>query len=431
MAKIKPFNAIIYNPEKINGLSGVVCPPYDVISPQNQERYHTINPYNFIHILLSKDSPEQDKYQRAESYFKDWLKNKILIQDEKPAIYFYSQQYTIKGEKKTRFGFISLLHLGDKTASVLRHEHTRAEPKEDRLRLLKKVKANLSPIFALFLDKKRIIQRILLEYIKGKEPFVDVIDDEKINHKLWRVDARDTLDKIEDYMKDENIFLADGHHRYEVACAFRDEMKRKSGALTGEEDFNYILAYFTNMDPRGLTILPIHRLVNLGLRPDRETSMLDLKNYFHIEQVKEKHKFFFLMEKAGRIEHVLGMYADKKYWLLRLKNIKILDKLISDRIPEFRSLDVSILNYLILKSILKLDLDDKQNITFSPHPEELIARVNSDSSYIAFFLNPVKIEQIISISLNNEKMPTKSTYFYPKVLSGLVINKFDRLQRIN
>lgn len=425
MTKIKPFNAVIYNQEKVSGLATVVCPPYDVISPQEQERYHALNPYNLIHILLGKDSPEEDKYQRAQNYFREWLKNKILIQDEKPAVYFYGQQYTLKGERKIRFGFIGLLHLGDKGGpAAFCHEHTRVEPKQDRLKLLKRVKANLSPIFVIFADKKRLMQRVLLKYIEGKEAFIDITDTEKINHKLWRIDSPEILEKIQNQMKNEDIFIADGHHRYEVACAYRDEMKKKMERVTGDEDFNYVMAYFTNLDSRGLTILPIHRLVNAKPPADIDNLLLKMKEYFNIEEIKDKQKFFFLMEAAGRAEHALGMYTGKKYRLLRLKNIKLLSKLAGEIPPEIWALDVSILNHIILKNIMCIDLNDKANITFSPHPQELIDSVDKNKCAIAFFLNPVKAEQIIAVALKNEKMPTKSTYFYPKVLSGLVINKF-------
>ena len=156
-------------------------------------------------------------------------------------------------------------------------------------------------------------------------------------------------------MSDENIFIADGHHRYEVACAYRDEMKMKLGTITGDESFNYILAYFTNVESRGLTILPIHRLVKLNPQQNTQDLKMRLSDYFDVEEIKDKAKFFFLLEKAGESEHVLGMYKDKKYWLLRLKNIKILDKIINDKPREYRPLDVSILNYIVLKKILGLE----------------------------------------------------------------------------
>lgn len=425
MAKIAPFSAIIYNQEKVKDLSRVVCPPYDIISTERQEYYHNLNPHNFIHILLGKDISGEDKYKRAANYFKDWLKNKILIQDKSPAIYFYSQQYHLKGERKTRLGFMARLYLEDENPSIFGHEHTRLEPKEDRLRLLKAIKANLSPIFVIFCDKKRIIQSIYQKHIQGKEPFVDISDDEKITHKLWRLDSAEILSNIKAKISAENIFIADGHHRYEVACAYRDQMKQRLKTLKGDEEFNYTLAYFTDAGAHDLTILPIHRLIKSDSRLDTDSFILNLKEYFDVEEIKDKIRFFFLMEKAGRTEHVIGMYKDKIFRLLRLKNIKMLDKMISDKTKEFRSLDVSILNYIILKKILSIDLEDKESLTFSPDTGELIEKVDSNPSYAAFFLNPVKVGQIISVALTGDKMPAKSTYFYPKVLSGLVINKFE------
>jgi len=188
MTKIKAFKAVVYNPEKIEDFNQVVCPPYDVISPLAQEKYHERSPYNFIHIDLARDSASDDKYQRAGSIFRGWLKDKVLIQDERPAIYFYSQQYVIRGEKKTRLGFISLLRLGDdKGSAVFGHENTHAEAKQDRFKLLKQVKANLSPIFVIFLDKKRIIQRIFQKYISGKKLLLKLLMMKKpcINYGAW------------------------------------------------------------------------------------------------------------------------------------------------------------------------------------------------------------------------------------------------------
>jgi len=427
MTKIKAFKALVYNPEKIEDFNQVVCPPYDVISPAAQERLHERSAYNFIHIDLAKDSAVDDKYSRAGATFRDWLKERVLVQDERPAIYFYSQQYVIKGEKKTRLGFISLLRLGDEKGSIVfGHENTHAEAKQDRFKLLRQVKANLSPIFVIFLDKKRIIQRIFQRYISGKDAFIEVIDDEKTLHRLWRLDNPEAIELIEGSMDNENMFIADGHHRYEVSCAYRDLMREKLGAqFSGEEDFNYCLSYFTNTDPRGLSICPIHRLFKLDAELDLPDFILKAKEYFDVDQVKDKVRFFFLMEKAGCTEHLLGVYKDKKYFLLRLKNIKILDRLIADKPKEYRMLDVAILNFLVLKNILNFDLEKLTGVRYDPDPEEFIKAVDDDPGKIAFFLNPVKIGQIINVALGGNKMPPKSTYFYPKVLSGLVINKLE------
>ena len=425
MTKIKPLQALIYNPEKIKDLSRVVCPPYDIISPQRQQYYHQLDPHNLIHVLLGKDIPGEDKYLRAAGYFQDWLKDKILIQEKNPAIYFYSHHYSLNGEKKVRLGLIGLLPLGDKLASAFGHEHTRLEPKEDRLRLLRQVKANLSPIFVLFSDKKRIIPYLEQSYLQGKKPFIDISDDEKNTHKLWRLDSADIIQAVQEKVSTENIFIADGHHRYEVACAYREEMCLQYANLSGEEPFNYLLAYFTSIESKGLTVFPIHRLVKLEQKVDLENFKQKIKEYFEIEELKDRVKFFFLMQKAGKSEHVLGSYAENKYLLMRLRNIKILDELIKDKPKEYRLLDVAILNHLILKKILGLDLEDKENISFTPEAEEVIARVAGNQRQMGFFLNPVPVQQITAVALSGNKMPPKSTYFYPKVLSGLVINKFN------
>ncbi|MFH0913325.1 MAG: DUF1015 domain-containing protein [Candidatus Omnitrophota bacterium] len=426
MAKIEPFQAVVYNQEENKDLSSVVCPPYDVISASQQQRYHDNHPYNFIRILLGKDIPGEDKYRRAAQIFKGWQKNKVLIQDKAPAIYFYSQQYNLKGEKKYRFGFIARLYLEDKNSAIYGHEHTRIEPKEDRLKLLKSVKANLSPIFVIFPDQKRIIQH-LCQYTQDKKPFVDLVDNDKVSHKLWRLDEQPILNKLQADMQKENIFIADGHHRYEVARIYRDEIRKRLGKVTPEAGSNYILAYFTNTNASGLTILPIHRLLKLDSRLDMDHFRTKIRDYFDLEEIKDKVRFFFLMEKGGQSEHVLGMYYDRRYWLLRLKNIRILDKIINDKPPEVRTLDVSILNQIVLKKVLGINLENKDNLTFSPHTEELIDKVDTDSTYVAFFLNPVKVQQIISVALRGEKMPAKSTYFYPKVLSGMLINKYEEI----
>jgi len=424
MAKIEPFQAVVYNQEEIKDLSSVVCPPYDVISASQQQRYHDNHSHNFIRILLGKDIPGEDKHRRAAQIFKGWQKNKVLIQDKAPAIYFYSQQYNLKGERKYRFGFIARLYLEDKNSAIYGHEHTRIEPKEDRLKLLKSVKANLSPIFVIFPDSKRIIQ-YLYQYTQDKKPFVDLVDNDKISHKLWRLDEQPILNKLRADMQKENIFIADGHHRYEVACIYRDEIRKRLGKVTPEAGSNYILAYFTNTNASGLTILPIHRLLKLDSRLNMDHFKAKIKDYFDLEEIKDKVRFFFLMEKGGQSEHLLGMYYGRRYWLLRLKNIKILDKIINDKPPEVRALDLSILNQIVLKKVLGINLENKDNLTFSPHTEELIDKVDIDDTYVAFFLNPVKVQQIISVALKGEKMPAKSTYFYPKVLSGMVINKHD------
>lgn len=428
MTNVKPFKATIYNPDKVKDLSGVVCPPYDIISPGRQEELHNLHPHNLIHILLGKDTPGEDKYSRAAEYLKQWLADKVLIQDKEPAIYAYELSYAIRRENKSRFGFIALLRLPDKRTSVFGHERTSLAPKEDRLKLLKSTQANLSPIFVVFQDKRRLISMILKEHIRNKHTFIDIVDKEENRHKVWKVNDPEILKKVQEYMGGEKIFIADGHHRFEVACSYKEEMEQKIGAFGGEEDFNYILAYFINTDAHGLSILPMHRLVTLGRIIATDSLISFYKEYFDLEEVKKKDKgrFLFLLEKAGRNEHVIGMYKDGRQWLLRLKNVKILDKVMGDRPPEFRQLDISIFNHMVLSRLVSSGTEEA-DIVYTQNAGEVMDAVDKNPASIGFLLNPAKIEQVTAVALCGEKMPPKSTYFYPKVISGLVINKHREL----
>jgi uncharacterized protein (DUF1015 family) len=424
VAKIKPFKALIYNRDRIKDYADVVCPPYDVISEAQKKAYSGLSQHNLIHVLLPEPSETKDKYRHAAEILNSWIKEGILKEDEKPAVYFHSQQYTIRGEKKIRFGFISLLHLGENGRAAFAHENTRQAPKDDRFNLIKQVKANLSPVFVIFQDKKRIIQRILQKNINNAAPFIKVVDNDKTVHQLWKLDSPELLSTLEKALEKENIFIADGHHRFEVACNYREFRRSKLGCLTGEEDFNYVMAYFTNTDPRGLSILPTHRLLKLNTTFNFEEFKGKLKEYFEVEEIKDKIKFFLFLEKCSLSEHVIGISKNGKYWLLRLKNIKILEKMIPGKPKESPTLDAAILNTIVFRHILGFDPEEKGVISYSQNAEEFISATEADSAFIAFFLNAVKIEQIIALATGGDKMPPKSTYFYPKVLSGLVINKF-------
>jgi len=424
MAKIKPFRAIFYNPQKIKELSKVVCPPYDIIDPVQQEFYHNLSPYNFIHLILGKDIPGEDKYKKAAQYFKSWIDDGILIYDNDNYIYFYLQEFSLKGQKMRRLGFISLLGLDDN--SVFSHEHTKIEPKEDRLRLLEEVKANLSPIFVLFEDKQRIISRVYENYIIQKEPFMELTDYENITHKLWRIQDKRFLDLMVKSMRDRKIFIADGHHRYEVAVTYRNKMREIDSLNNNEErSYDYIMAYFTNVESKGLVILPVHRLVKDVEVPEAILKE-KLSNYFEIQPIKEKHDFFLYLQKSGFKQPTIGMYRKGVFFVLRLKTLSILDKILKDKPQLYRRLDISILNYIILKEILNIDPDNPENkerLNFATEIDKLIMEANTHKDSLVFILNPIKIEDVIAVGLKGYRLPPKSTYFYPKVISGLLINK--------
>ncbi|MFA5320179.1 MAG: DUF1015 domain-containing protein [Candidatus Omnitrophota bacterium] len=423
MTKIKPFRAVVYNEERIPGIAEVTCPPYDVISPSQQENYLRRNPFNFIHIILGRDVAGEDKYRRASAYFNCWMDQAVLRRDDKPAFYFYSQKYELDGRRMLRTGFIGLLKLEDKKSSVYGHEHTRLEAKEDRYRLISEVKANLSPIFAVFPDKKRLMGVFTRKYLSGKDPGICFTDDSGVEHKMWRVTDPKAVKAVRQALNKESVFIADGHHRYEVSCAYRREMRGKAPGKRGEQSYDYTLAYFTGADPRGLSILPIHRLVKTALPQGEKKFIEQLKSHFEVSAALGKAKLLASMRAASPSSHVIGMYLGGKYRLLRLKDRKALDALMPDKPKEYRLLDVSILNQLVFISILGLRPESKDALKYSENSAETAKAVDDGEGSMAFFLRPVKMEQIIAVALKGEKMPAKSTFFYPKLISGMVIHK--------
>jgi uncharacterized protein (DUF1015 family) len=425
MTTIKSFKALLYNPAKITDFARVVCPPYDVISDTELETLYNRDNYNFVRILLAKSMRTAsgkllNRYTNAKLTFNKWLKDQILISEDKEGIYFYLQDFPFKGERRSRLGFIALMRLKDKGSStVYPHELTYQQAKDDRYAMLKAVKANLSPIFTLFSDSQRQVERIFDNYLVKEQPLMSLVTDDGILHKVWRLGDKKLMARLQLYMKDKDIFIADGHHRYEVACEFRNALLRrfKNKAAAKNAPFNYIMTYFIDINSHGLTVLPIHRLV----RNIPQDWLERLKELFNIEKARDRLELFLLMTKATNTEHAFGFYIDKRFFLLRLKNVHNLQTYLEGDSKEYNDLDVVVLNKLIFKKLFGLNQAD---ITYIKEEERAIEAVDKLNWQAAFFLCPTKLEQVKTIALNNEKMPQKSTFFYPKLLSGLLINKF-------
>lgn len=427
MAQIGPFKAVRYNLNAILDLSSVVAPPYDVIPKAMQESLYRAHPYNIVRLILGKikkdDDPKNNRYIRAKKFFDLWLKRGILEQDRSEGLYIYSQKYAYENKDIERIGFIGLmgLDLGKGESRVLPHENTLLAPKLDRLRLMREVRANLSPIFVLYDDKKHKIINILKNFCSKEKAILD-IDFENVRHRVWRLDKADIIKRIESFMGKKNIFIADGHHRYEVARMYSQEIQNKNLTQELKDNSRYIMVYFVESDEKILTILPAHRLVkNMGA----------LKKAAILEKLSE----FFLTEKMPSLKgmmtrlhslsgsHVFGMYlGGRDFYILRLKDIKEVDKVIKGKSKDWRRLGVSILHLFILQHALGIR-DEDDNIEFVKDEKDVVKLVNSGKFKMAFLLNPTKAWQVERIAKLGERMPRKATYFYPKPLSGLVINK--------
>lgn len=425
MSSIKPFRAIRYNAEKISDLGKVMCPPYDVISEEELQEFSARSPYNFTHIILPKDTPpigslreEEDRYKRAKRIFSEWRNNSILIQDEKPAIYFYKQEYKDKGQKYSRLGFISLMQLRDDHESRVKpHENTHVHAVEDRFKLWRSLNANLSCIFVCYSDRQKKIEKIFIRKVLGQRPLVDIMDGDGVGHRLWRLDDMALIHEINASIGDQHLFIADGHHRYRVAQELRrQKLSRMTEKPTGDEPFNYVMTYFTNMDSRDLQILPMHRIVK-----SFPSDLSVLEEYFRVDRLPNKDELLIPLARAGKNEHAFGLYTKGGVRLLRLRNKLLVAKHIREGSKEYKHLDATILKHFVFDRMgIK-----SEDIIYTKNFDEVIEKVDQGQAAAGFIMNPVSIAQLQAIALNGEKMPPKTTYFYPKVLSGLTVYTMD------
>jgi uncharacterized protein (DUF1015 family) len=420
MAKIEPFLGIHYNPEIVEDISKVICPPYDIITPPEQEAFYQKHPYNIIRLILGKDfssdTDNDNKYTRSAGYVEDWLRRRVLMQDKEPGIYFYEQAFVLEGKKERRWGFIGLMRLDEEgeKKSVYPHEHTHTAPKEDRLKLIKCVEANLSPIFTIFSDVEGEIKGIF-EDARRSAPIFDIIDNAGIENRLWKISEKPLIDKIRGFFSQKEVFIADGHHRYEVAKSFRDH-KRETDQLHFKESYNYIMTFFTPLEDAGLCILPTHRLLK-GVRfnPD------DFSECFSLKVMSSCDALVSEMRQKEKEVGIFGLYREKKFYLLKLDDKRGCNRFIQEGPKEYRNLDVVILHKVIFENFLKVQLNQ---IHYEVDLGRAVAGVDRGDFDTLFLLNPTKVEQIRSIALGGEVMPQKSTYFYPKLSSGLLIHKF-------
>jgi uncharacterized protein (DUF1015 family) len=448
LVKIFPFKGILYNKKLIKNPDKVMAPPYDVISPEGQERFYARHPYNVIRLILGKDFPDDNesnnKYLRAEKFFTSWTKHGLLVEDQVPAIYVYEQTYKAEGKKLKRLGFISLLRLEDlDRGRVLPHEETFSKHKIDRLALKKACSATFDSIFSIFQDEKSRVEKVLHKYSR-RTPVVKAKDDDGVIHCLWRIDSKADIRKLARLMNDLTIFIADGHHRYEASLKYRDEMKDKFQKFTGEELYNHALMYFTPIEGKGLSILPIHRLIKEIPDLDVANFKEALKEYFDIIEVpfskrtepNARRKLFKLMAQAKENEHFIGMLIKdcSVYFMLKLKDERSVDRFIKgDKPKEWRRLDVTVLQSILIHHILGLtgEQDSSEGqISYIKNAEDAVKKIMSGEVQMAFFLNPTKVMQIVKIANDKEKMPHKSTYFYPKLLTGLVMNRINMDEKV-
>jgi uncharacterized protein (DUF1015 family) len=436
MAQVRPFRALHYNQEKIADLSSVITQPYDKISPEMQAAYYARSPYNLARIIRGRespsDTPQENVYTRATQDFQDWTRNKVVIADAEAALYPYYQEYEIPGQpgvKKERRGFIGLCRLEDYASRVVyRHEETLSGPKADRMELLKKTRAHFGQIFFLYSDPTGVVENLLAKQATGR-PWEAVVDEYSTRHSVWRAADASALNEVVRLIGGKKLIIADGHHRYETALAYRSADHTEAAR---ESPCDYVMATFIRMETEGLTILPTHRVVHSLPAFDWTKFGAEAKKVFEWEDLDPSKAILGLREsmaQSGNVQPTLAAYAgDGMLALLRLKRGFDLGRALPDLSEAQRSLDVVILHRLVLERALGVDaraVREEKNIRYVRELGDAVTEVDSGKAQVSFLMNPTPIESVRDVAFSGGVMPQKSTDFYPKLLSGLTIYWLD------
>jgi len=438
MAEVAPFRGLRYNRKKVPNLAEVVIPPYDVISPEEQERFHQTSPYNMINLELGKATPadtEKDNpHTRAGRYMDEWQERKILIRDEQPAIYYYEMDYSLSPKDlQTRYGFLCALRLEDFSSGGVRpHEKTFSRVKQERLGLMHECHANLSPVFALYSDPEQEVDHALRSG-REAEPIIRIEDNQGLKHRLWRVRDLDVLQRVRELMRDKVIYIADGHHRYETALTYRNEQRSRFESAGPRASFEYIMMYLSNLNQGGLTILPTHRLLRHLKAWNPESFIAGAKEFFDISRYEAgeegEWKWRTDLEAGKEQKDIVIGFASRgadELCLLKARRDAVGRFLADMKLPRpLQRLDVEVLDQVILKRLMGLEKDflaNEKNIHFRHDLLHGLSELRTGGFDAGFFINPTRIEQVQEVASTGLIMPHKSTYFYPKVGSGMVIH---------
>ena len=435
MAEIIPFRALRYHQKIAGDLANLVTQPYDKITPEMQARYYQASPYNLVRIILghraADDTAGNNVYTRARADFRDWIARGVLEAEREPAFYAYSQDYVLPGSagvKKVRQALIGLCRIEDYSAGIIhRHEETLAGPKADRMELLKATRAHFGQIFLLYSDPAGEIERLLARRM-ATAPDQAVKDELGTVHSVGRIGDAETIERLSEWMKDKKMVIADGHHRYETALAYRNACRAQGGEDLRAE---YVMVTMVRLESENLTILPTHRVVYSLARFDWSRFLADSRRYFDVQEIPAAPADALLetLHRAGEQRPSWIAFAGaNRVCLLGLRaDLNLADEL-PDVAPGVRRLDVVLLHRLAIEKILQVDrqaVREEKNLHYERGAQAAIQAVEANKAQLAFLMNPTPVADAWSNALGGQPMPQKSTDFYPKMLSGLTIYWLD------
>ena len=474
MAVILPFRGLRYAPG-VGPLRDLVTPPYDVIDAAAQDAFYRRHPCNIIRLEYGKtyreDTESNNRYTRAAADFAAWQEKGVLVPEAAPALYRYEQEFTLAGRTRVRSGMICAVRLEPyENGVVLPHEETLPKHKADRLALMQACAANFSPIFGLYADPEMIVDDLLRR--PAGAPDADFTDENGVTHRLWVIGEQNIINAVRENMAGRRIFIADGHHRYETALNYRRLRREAAGDPPGEQPYDYVMMTLVNLYDPGLVVLPTHRLVRNVPDLDSDRLLARIGELFTVEPFPldaDRGNFpdflAALAEKAGAGEncsaresapagetvgsggpagtgvsartedrppaphrHVFGLYCGSgRLYTLTLKDEDALPALMPpEHSPAWRGLDVAVLHQLIMEKMLGIggrERAGESHLTYTREETGALDAVDRGEYQLAFFLNPTRVAEVTAVAAGGEKMPQKSTFFYPKLITGLVINK--------
>lgn len=432
MADIRAFRGFRYDLGRVGSLADVICPPYDVIDPALQKKLYELSPHNSVRIELTRDqagdSEHENKYTRAARTLNEWQFADVLKQDSARSMYAYEQEFTVEGQTFTRRGFLARVRLEPfGTGRIFPHEQTLSGPKADRLKLYQATGFNISPVFGLYPDEAGEVFAKIEPLIRNAPP-TTATDHLGVINRFWAITDSHILSQLIGAMGPRPVFIADGHHRYETGLKYLEEQKAAGRIADDEAPANFCLMMLVGMSDPGLRILPTHRLVS-GLK-DIDTDTLEAVLDEHFEIVAD----FATAEECW--EHVrledsqsvlgFGSIADGRWLAAKLKDPTIMEQLAPDQSPEWRALAVSILHKLVLDKLVKEKIGGTPSCTYVHLLKEVTDAAEAKTCQLACLVPPCSMQDVEEIAGHREKMPPKSTYFYPKILTGMVFHSLKK-----
>ena len=437
MANLIPFRGVLYDPAVVKDVSKVVAPPYDIIDAEYQRALHARHPHNIVRLELGQDragdTAAENRYSRAASALADWLRSGVLKRDTNPSVYLlmidYQAPSSSPGGRRTLKGFLSTVELEEfGTGKIFPHENTRSAAKADRLSLLEACHANFSPIFSLYSDPEGRVLDLLERSVDLNKPRIDFHDDEGFRQRLWSISDPRVLEQAGALMKAKPLFIADGHHRYETALRYRELRNASEKTGTAIQPHDAVLMLFSSLEDPGLTVLPTHRVLTNPLGDTAKVTAL-LTDAFMIRETpvsgndrEARDRFLHDLRTRGQSQVVFGLAlrGAATYLLLELR---------PDRYPdpstvERDKLDVSILQQLVITKLCPTAAE-QEAIVYTKDDDEALDLVRNGKAEGALLLNPTKVSEVRAVAASGGRMPHKSTYFFPKPLTGLVINAME------